>query len=288
MSYEKKSQIPCVVENGINTCYIDSLFVALFYKNSQIDKLLNIDPIDVSAIYLQELIKTKFVDIIRKNYIVTSDVINEIRNYAHISGWCELKPFIDDKEDVSEFYHFLINIFSAKYIEFDKISLDESHKITKELLPFIPINIGKKNSNIRIKDLFIDFLNNFCSDETNKITSCYKLSNIPVYLPFVINRYDQTGKKIKCKIDIMDQIKFFNIADKTQEVFKWKISSIICHIGSDIKSGHYYSYVLIDSKWLKFDDQVIPSFVQININDFDVKNDIMDNSAMLFYLLKNY
>jgi hypothetical protein len=33
-------QIPCVVENGYNTCYIDSLLVSLFYKNN--DSLLNI------------------------------------------------------------------------------------------------------------------------------------------------------------------------------------------------------------------------------------------------------
>ena len=31
--------IPCVVENGFNTCYIDSLLVSLFYKNN--DNILN-------------------------------------------------------------------------------------------------------------------------------------------------------------------------------------------------------------------------------------------------------
>lgn len=286
MSHEKKI-IPCVVENGINTCYIDSLLVAMFYKTSCMDDLLNIDPKDASAIYLQELIKTKFVDIIKKNYIVTSNIMNEIRNYAHISGWCESSTFIDEQEDVSEFYHFLINLFSAKYIELEKISLDESHKITKELLPFIPLNLEKKDTSIRIKDLFMRFLDNFCSDETNKVTSCYKLSSIPSYLSFVINRYDEGKKKIKCKIDIMDQLKFFNVIDKTQDVLKWKISSIICHSGSDPKSGHYYAYILVDGKWLKFDDQTIPSFIQVSINDIDIKNDIMDNSTMLFYLLKN-
>ena len=59
-----------IIENGYNTSYIDSLLVALFYKSSYIDKLLQEHPQNETFYYLQEIIQTNFVNVIKRNYVV--------------------------------------------------------------------------------------------------------------------------------------------------------------------------------------------------------------------------
>jgi len=280
----------CVVENGFNTCYMDSLFVALFYKPSQIEDMLNNDPKNVATIYLQDLIKSRFVEPLRKHYIIEKDIINEIRNYAHICGWCETEEFIDEQQDISEFYNWLLSEFSAKYIQFEKITMntDMSNNIViKEQLPFIPLHPPNNIDIISIRELFINWISDLITPSDN-IIKCYKLAYVPNYLTFLINRFTSSGERIYTKIDLMDQIKFFNISDKTQENIRWKISSIICHSGDNPKSGHYFSYVLTDDgRWLLFDDMMIPSFKQIDINNNEIKDKIMLECIFVVYLLKN-
>ena len=52
-----------IIENAINTCYIDSLLVSLFYKPSIIDSVLNKDLKNATGLYLQEYIKERFVNL---------------------------------------------------------------------------------------------------------------------------------------------------------------------------------------------------------------------------------
>jgi hypothetical protein len=69
--------IPFHIEKGLNTSYITSLLMALFYKyNDNINVLLTDPPLKAVGFYLQELIKTLFVEPIRKNFSIRSDTIN--------------------------------------------------------------------------------------------------------------------------------------------------------------------------------------------------------------------
>lgn len=36
----------------------------------------------------------------------------------------------------------------------------------------------------------------------------------------------------------------------------YKLSSIICHDGTSVRSGHYYSYVKHESKWCYYDNNI--------------------------------
>ena len=64
------NQILSIVEDGMNTSYIDSLLIALFYKhNNNILTELDKKPQKSCGIYLQELIKEKFIEQAKKVYI---------------------------------------------------------------------------------------------------------------------------------------------------------------------------------------------------------------------------
>lgn len=278
-------QIPCVVENGLNTCYIDSLLVALFYKhNEAINMILESVPRKPEGFYLQELIKLKFVEPIKRNYSITSSIMNEIRNYSVICGWSNNED-IDGQKECSEFYNFLSELFNIEPIEFEMLEIKNntiSDNIKKTKLPFIPLSLTQDDN---IKNI----LSNWIDTQINKskILNCYKLSNIPQFVILHINRFNNNGKRNNYKLDIMKRIKFFGINDTSQNYLKWKIHSIICHTGNSNKSGHYYSVVYTyHHKWLLFDDNMIPSFEQIDMEDDDIKEKIMLESVMLIYTLE--
>jgi uncharacterized UBP type Zn finger protein len=280
-------QILSVIENGYNTCYIDALLVALFYKhNDSINMILESEPKRPDGFYLQELIKLKFVEPIKRNYSINSSIINEIRNYSIICGWSDNED-IDGQKDCSEFYSFLSELFNIKPIEFEILEIKNntiSENIKKIRLPFISLNLTQDDN---IKNILSNWIDTQININNSKIFHCYKLSNIPQFIILYINRFNNDGTRNNYKLDIMKRIKFFGINDTTQNYLKWKIHSIICHTGKSIKSGHYYSVIYTyQRKWLLFDDNMIPSFEQIDMEDDDIKEKIMLESVMLIYTLE--
>ena len=83
----------------------------------------------------------------------------------------------------------------------------------------------------------------------------------------------------------MKRIKFFGNKDSSQNYLKWKINGIVCHRGSTYKSGHYYSIVYNNKKWLLFDDMMVPSFEQIDFEDQDIRDKIMLEAVLVIYVL---
>jgi ubiquitin C-terminal hydrolase len=274
---------PCVVENGYNTCYIDSLLIALFYKNNNyIYSLLDLEPKNPESYYLQGLIKLKFVDPIKRNFSISSSIINEIRNYSIMCGWSQNED-IDEQKDCSEYYNFLVNLFNIELIEFEIIQIKNNKtSITTTSLPFIPLSLTKDDS---VKNILDEWINSQFLINNENVYQCYKLINIPKLIILHINRFNNNFIRTSYKLDIMKRIKFCNISDNEQNYLKWKIHSIICHSGNSIKSGHYYSIIYTEKKWLKFDDMLVPSFEQIDLEDNDNKEKIMLESIMLIYTL---
>ncbi len=264
-----------VIENGYNTCYIDSLLISLFYKNNtSIYSILDNEPKIPEAYYLQELIKVKFVDQIKKNYCIYSQSMNEIRNYSIICGYIA-NGNIDEQQNCIDYYNFFSDLFNIQPIEFEIFQIDDniiSKDTNKIKLNYISLDLNRDND---IRNLFINWLNlNIIIKNTNTI-QCYKLVNIPQLLVFSINR------KNNAKLDIMNKIKFFNINDSSQSYIKWKIHAIICKV-----SDHYYSVININKKeWLLFDDYLIPSFKKINLDDDDIKEKITSECVILIYSL---
>jgi uncharacterized UBP type Zn finger protein len=285
-----ENQIPIVIENGYNTCYIDALLVSLFYNKSEnIDFMLECKPKKAEGFYLQELVKSKFVEPLRKQYSIGSNVMNEIRNYSIICGWTKETDVFGQK-DCSEFYEFIADIFNVPNLEFEILEIKNnmlSDNVKKSALPFLPLY---PTENTNIKKLMEKWINTKITTDNNEfMMHCYKLSNIPQFVILNINRFNSNGIRNDYKVDIMYKIKFFGNNDTSQNYLKWKIHGIVCHRGSTMENGHYYSIVktndIKQTKWLIFDDTMIPSFEQIDFDDVDICNKIMLEAVVVVYVL---
>ena len=277
-----------VIENGLNTCYIDALLMCLFFKPcAYLDELLTSEPKDPGNIYLQDIIKLKFVDPVRKNFSIMAETMNEIRTYANICGWkSESSDELFEQQDVNEFYTFLLGVINSPLIEIQRQTIAEDFNNKSELgsiekIPFISLNISNEENydEMTIKILLNNWMNNNTVDlkreiinkegeknvQTVKGLNIYKIMNVPTFVAIALNRFTGTDKKRKnTKIDIQKRIKLHHISDDN-EGLRWKIHSFICHKGDNIKSGHYYSVIQSDNTWLLFDDQAIPCIKEIDI-----------------------
>ena len=293
---KKKDENIIIVENGINTCYISSLLMALFYSPSNIYyKMLESDPNNPNFYYLQELIKINFIEPIRKGYNVTADTINEIRNYMFINGWKLDNPDeLFEQQDVNELYLYLSNNLYENQIDLVKQTTNEMsdnfvQAKNEEKVPFINLSLTKdfkEQKQLSIEDLLYDWMNDNIIEtkqeinkngtsliETVKSLASFKISNIPYIFPIAINRFNG-GKKNNTAVDVKYQIKPLKGLG-TFDNARWSIHSIICHTGKDTKNGHYYTVMLHGNKWFIFDDQSVPSLYPV-----DMKLDILKNKVM--------
>lgn len=273
-----------IIENGYNTSYIDSLLIALFYKNSTIYDILDNEPLIPEAYYLQELIKFKFIEQTKKKYTIFSQSINEIRNYSIICGWTPVDN-IDEQQHCSSYYGFLANLFQITSLEFELFEFNNTYfeNTTKLVMPFISLELNRDND---IRNLFMNWINTNIIMKNSTTIQSYKLKNIPNFLVFSIDRFVKSCTKNSYKLDIMKKIKFFNINDSSQSYIKWNIFAIICQRGNNLKKSQYYSILNINKKdWIVFDNNLFPSFKKIDLDDEDIKNSIMEECVMLIYTL---
>jgi len=303
-----------VVENGLNTCYIDSLLMALFYKPSTfLDSLLQTEPKNYDYIYLQEIIKNKFVDQVRKNNSVTADIINEIRNYASMCGWLSTLPEKDKydeffaQQDVNEFYSFLLDSINVPLIEIQRQTIceaeDHQNDIgTIEKIPFINLIAPENKDETSIKELLNTWMNNNTVEnikreviglngqkkiEYVKGLNIYKIVNVPSFIALSISRFNNvSNNRIQTKINIQKIIKLHHITDPDDKGgLRWTIHAIICHKGDTLKGGHYYSVLYMgDNKWILFDDMSIPCLSEINIKDIGIMETVKKECVMLIYI----
>lgn len=297
-----------IVENGLNTCYIDSLLMALFYKPSTyLDSLLHTDPKNLNSIYLQEIIKNKFVDQVRKNNSVMADVINEIRIYAHECGWLvgTTNEFDElfEQQDVNELYSFLLDTINGTLIEIQRQTISEGFENKSDIselesIPFINLTVPDNARETSIKELLNNWMNHNTVDIQREIIdengmnkleyvkglNIYKIVNVPTFIALSLNRFNNNiNKRIEAKVDIQKRIKLHHIYDNNDGL-RWKIHSIICHRGDTLKSGHYYSVLFAsDNTWLLFDDQSVPCLKEIQIKDTEISETIKREIVFVIY-----
>ena len=298
-NFNQEEQLYNVIENGYNTCYIDSLLICMFYKND-INNILESVPKKLEGYYLQELIKNKFINPIQRNYSISSNIINEIRNYSVICGWSP-EGDITEQKDCTKYLCFLLDLFNCPQLQFEIFEI-KNNIITNNTqilkMTYLDLTLHKDDS---IKNLIQCWINSKIYSPDINIIHCYKLIDIPQFVICYINRFNTEFKntyntefKNTYKLDIMKRIKFFNINDLTQKYIKWKIYGIICHknnISSNnntLASGHYYTVFPSYNKyqWLLFDDNLIPSFQQIDLKNEDTKEKIMIDAIIVIYTIK--
>ena len=298
-----------IVENGLNTCYIDALLMSLFYKPSiYLEGLLISEPRDPSFMYLQDIMKVKFVDQVRRNVSVTADVMNEIRIYANVCGWkadCDPDELFE-QQDVNEFYTFLLDVVNTPLIEIQRQTISEAlvDKLDTgsiERIPFISLAVPELGAgrDVSLKELLNSWMHNNMVDvnrevfdergnkktESVKALNVYKIMNVPTFIGISLNRFPCPGTRIDTPIDIQKKIKLHHVSEsESDDGLRWSIHALICHRGETAKRGHYYAVLVSsDSHWLLFDDQAIPCMREIDIKNSEISETVKREIVFAIY-----
>ena len=244
------------VEDGYNTSYIDSALIALFYKPTHLYELLTEIPEDIKFVYLQEIILSNFVEQIRKNYSISSTYINEIRNYSIMCGW-KYGYSITDLYDVQDYLTFLLKGLN-------------SYPMTIETMSSKIVQINCITLNLFEDSTLKKLLNDWIESTTDGIQ--YKFVDLPQLITIYIDR-----KKEGTKIDIMKKIQFAK--NNTHNNASWIIHSLICKTKS-----HYYAVVYtLYGNWYLFDNNKLPSILQIDITNNDISEKIKQECVIVLY-----
>lgn len=104
----------------------------------------------------------------------------------------------------------------------------------------------------------------------------YTIRLMPKILIVHLKRFENDGTKITNKIKFEDILPMYNICDDDEE-YGYKLYSVICHHGTSLDCGHYYSfgYSTTLKKWYKYNDETVRTSNLNNINNSEV--------YMLFY-----
>jgi len=246
-----------IVENNMNTSYMDTLFVSLFYINTFTENLLlKCNPIKPEYIYLQELIKCNFIDNIRNKKSILLDNNNEILIYCHLCGWLKSSE-LNDKQDVALYFHFLTNAFDYCMITTD---LNDNNKI-----PYITFNLSN-NIQYSIKELYYDWIHQ------NGV-----INNLPTILSFKINHLNSSAK-----LNIQKKLKLNPL--KEYDPLVWSFHSAIC---LHHNTSHYYTILNDCSKWFMYDNLEVPCMTRIDMSDSSIINTIMFEVVFVIYLYNN-
>lgn len=275
---------PFVVENAINTCYIDSLLMGLFYNPSTIDIILNNDLNNSFGIYLQEYIKQKFVKCIRSNKSVLTDDIEMIRVISSEVGWSNKTEYIE-QQDVREFYIFIANLFEIEKIEIKRKSIiansNNNFVGDKEIVPYIPLSLPKEQTITIKKMLSLWQYDNISNIGDNDVLNTYNITNNPLIICLSINRFDNDGKRIHTNVIIQKKI---HINEKALNTNSWYFHAAICHKGDTLKSGHYYTLISGDNnRWYIFDDLNVPCVKEVRMDDPEVTGMIKKECFFIIY-----
>src|SRR5271154_4346569 len=113
-----------IIENGYNTSYLSTLLMALFFKSSHLEHLfLETEPKSAEYIYMQELIKSYFVETVHNKQSISSEKINSIRNYLFILGFRQVKDILSE-HDIMTLYEYIVDKFNIEMIETNNTNID--------------------------------------------------------------------------------------------------------------------------------------------------------------------
>jgi len=281
------------VENGGNTCYMDSIFIALWLSESHCDSMLIKRLKDERYMYLQQFIKGYFVDRVRTNQNVDADTIYNLMHILLNCGWRnEIEIF--QQQDVNEFFTFLMDIFDVTVIELSRFTFTNADNKSEEVIekmPFIPLSLPNEKK-AKIADLLNDWLYHNKAIVSRNINGqiqqvealvTYGIRNIPEFFVLSINRFsmDEHNRYIRNNCDVMIQKKikpFKHSGNADSRDIEWKFHAAVCHKGNSPTSGHYYTLMFMadkknpnEKKWYIFDDQREPGVPSIELVSMEDK-----------------
>lgn len=280
-----------LLENGLNTDYIYSLIIGLFYSQSDgINKIINNDTDNPNTYYIQEYIKIKIIYTLHKGYSIESSIINKLRLYMYNCGWLKnTNEHILQKGNIDKFFIFLINEMMNYKLEFTRVNISNntSNEKTENLIT-VDDNLSIVNSSAKMINIS-ECLNEWVSiNIMEKDKYSYKFNNTPLLIPIYINITDEKTKLNKKLINIMETINFESAGDKLHRMFVWDIHSVICQDAN----GSYYTaiknnqYDIEKDKWTIFSDNSIPSNSDTDMHNVNHCLKLMQEVKFIFYKIQ--
>lgn len=166
-TYKKKY----IIENGYNTSHIYSLFIGLFFNC--IKEFKNIKIKDNTILYLKELINANILESLMDNKIITSELLNEIRNYSIVCGKSKIKDVLEEQN--------IIQYYTTILSDFDICKINLNDGTTKMYLEVNSLlDLDDKCKNIMNKPTVLVFLINN-SNFFDKLKYAIKIQHLDVY-----------------------------------------------------------------------------------------------------------
>ena len=126
----------------------------------------------------------------------------------------------------------------------------------------LSFNLNNRKSQIRLTDLLRD-----------KYSKTLKLVKLPKIFMITLLRAVINQPLIKEKVQIPNELNVKEFLDQDfgdyKESTKYILYALNVCYGDNKKYGHYYSYILINEKWHKFDD----SYIEDNVEENQIRKD---------------
>ncbi|ELP84232.1 hypothetical protein EIN_064670 [Entamoeba invadens IP1] len=280
------------LSNSGSTCYVNSIIQQMFMIEEFRETLLRIrtDEGMKVTIALQKLfisLKGGSQDYYSADTLIDAVEEHKKRNdlKSHQHDACDFLVMLLDclEDEMSKGNKQLIfPIFTLNMLNVTD-SLDpeiQEHRETKEDFRLLPLPIqGRKNVGVCLTNLFKPEIfrgDNKLKTDSGKYFAAskkYKIDYLPHYLFVQLNRFDSFGvdvMKINDECDVPNELDLQSyLKENIKEDGMYDLEGVVVHMGNS-EFGHYISYVLVDKKWMEFNDVRVmysnPEIAMRNIN----------------------
>lgn len=278
--------------NAGNSCYLDAVIVACFAQWDAWDALIaHYTQEDNAAVVQLRTLLREVVNSIREGEVVSANSIQKLRDALVERGFHSGNR----QEDASELFAFLVDQLGAPLLPFElslvhsaEHNSDDNTLTTERILwlalPSRPSSNSNGNATLMYminryffgdrrrglrrarfdRDAVVDaWCRRFLlpeytpRDGANDRNPAARGTFHTLALPFAIMRYNSRNEKNRMHVNIPVTIDFsqYVTTPSSMDLYTLKLKSVVCHLGSKIRSGHYITYTYESGVcWRKWDD----------------------------------
>lgn len=304
-------------QNAGNTCYLDSILVALFAEHDGSDSLLTVQTPSPPHQALRKALRVA-VNYIRCGQVLPRRAIRDVLDALIKLGWYPGSA----QQDAAELYAFLLDELSAPFVPlYNNLSHGgvpdaADHTPSTERLLWLDLNgggalttmlnhyfFGQVRKGLRRGGSRVDakLTRNLIpfytpTRETGETVSARRINFRYLTVPLAINRFRSRGvRKDRAFVDVPTAISATHYVNHFASGARYTLilRSVVCHIGYSIASGHYVCYTYEPKvgwrRWNDLDDAPVKSVrgdVRLGLPENESwKEEIARDSYLLFYEL---
>lgn len=268
---------PFPPQNAGNTCYLDSLLVALFSSQDIADSLLTPPSPNPNTLPLLSTLRAS-INHLRAGTVLPRPLISTLRKHLISHGWHSGSS----QQDAAELYGFLWDLLAAPFLPlFSMLShsgvpdpSDESP--TTERLLWLEVKDGAsiagmldhyffeeelhglrrgKVVNAKVTKRLLPFYTPL--RETGETVDARRPNFRYLSVPLALGRFRQNGTKNRARIRVATAISATRYVGRMIKTIEYTLilRSVVCHLGSSIRIGHYICYTFEPTiGWRRWND----------------------------------